>query len=43
MSGAYDKKACIWDISGKSTNSIRPIKVLEHESGVGDAKWFRKD
>ncbi len=41
--GAFDKKACVWDVAGKSSNSIKPIKVFEHGAGVEDVKWFRKD
>lgn len=34
ISGAFDKKACLWDISGKSSNIIKPVKIFEHSGGV---------
>jgi hypothetical protein len=26
--GAFDKKACIWDIAGKSSTTVKPIRIL---------------
>jgi WD40 repeat protein len=45
VTGAFDKKAIVWDLNGNLSqhNVLKPVVVYEHSSGVEDVKWFKKD
>lgn len=45
VTGAFDKKAVVWDLNGNlsQNNVLKPVTVYEHSSGVSDTKWFKKD